>query len=173
LFALISGGVVLSLVALPAAGQRSAGPGSPTAITAGDPAKGRSAIESNACLTCHRIGDTGSRLGPDLSDVGTLRPPDALRRALVTPDAEVYPEHRFVRVVTKNGATVVGRLLNQDAFSIQLLTQDEQLKSYLKSDLREHTILDKGLMPSYDTKLTPQQIADIVSYLETLKGDAK
>ena len=79
-------------------------------------------------------------------------------------------ENRFVRITTKDGSTVGGHLLNQDAFTIQLLTDKEELKSYQKSSLREFTILDKGLMPSYAGKLTPQQIDDIVSYLASLKG---
>ena len=96
-----------------------------------------------------------------------------LRRAIVAPDDDVVPEHRFVRLVTKDGTVVAGRLLNQDAFSIQLINAGEQLKSYLKSNLREHTILEKGLMPSFESKLTAQQVADIVSYLATLKGAEK
>ena len=135
----------------------------------GDPANGKTLVESRTCLDCHRIGETGSRLGPDLSEIGKVRAPELLRRAIVAPDSEVLPEHRFVRVVTKQGVTVEGRLLNQDAFSIQLMDKSEQLKSYLKSNLREHTILEKGLMPSFEGKLTAQQIADIVSYLESLK----
>jgi quinoprotein glucose dehydrogenase len=137
---------------------------------AGDPARGHELVASRKCLECHRIGGNGSRLGPDLSEIGKLRTLDKLQRAIVAPDEDVLPEHRFVRLVTKDGATVVGRLLNQDAFSIQLMNKDEQLKSYLKSSLREHTILDKGLMPSSDGTLTPQQVADIVSYLASLKG---
>jgi putative heme-binding domain-containing protein len=138
-------------------------------VSPGDAANGKMLVESRTCLDCHRIGETGSRLGPDLSEIGKLRSPELLRGAIVTPDSEVLPEHRFVRVVTKSGATVVGRLLNQDAFSIQLMDKSEQLKSYLKPNLREHTILEKGLMPSFEGKLTAQQIADIVSYLESLK----
>ena len=141
--------------------------------SAADASNGRVLVESNKCFDCHRIGDTGSRLGPDLSEIGKLRSSELLRRAIVSPDREVLPEHRFVRVVTKDGATIVGKLLNQDAFSIQLMNRDEQLKSYLKSNLREHTILEKGLMPSYEGKLSAQQIADIVSYLESLKGGEK
>jgi len=139
-------------------------------LSPGDAVKGRALIESSKCLDCHRIGETGSRLGPDLSEIGKLRSSDLLQRAIVTPDAEVLPEHRFVRVVTRDGTSVTGKLLNQDAFSIQLIDAREQLKSYLKSNLREHAILEKGLMPSYEGKLTAQQIADIVSYLESLKG---
>jgi quinoprotein glucose dehydrogenase len=141
------------------------------AQSSGDTSNGRRLVESNGCFECHRIGETGSRLGPDLSDIGRLRTSDVLERAILAPDIEVRPEHRFVRVVTKNGTAVVGRLLNQDAFSIQMLTKDERLQSHLKSSLREHTILEKGLMPSFDGKLTPQQVVDMVTYLLSLKGD--
>ena len=64
---------------------------------------------------------------------------------------------------------MTGHLLNQDAVSVQLMSPKEELKSYLRADLRELTILDKGLMPSSQGKLNDQQIADIVSYLGTLK----
>ena len=154
--------VMVAVLALPLVAQ----PG-------GDAASGRRLVESSQCLDCHRIGETGSRLGPDLSDIGSRRSTDVLRRAIVAPDDDVVPEHRFVRLVMKDGTVVAGRLLNQDAFSIQLINAEEQLKSYLKSNLREHTILEKGLMPSFENKLTAQQVADIVSYLATLKGAEK
>lgn len=139
----------------------------------GNPAKGRALFEASKCFDCHRIGENGSRLGPDLSDIGTLRSLDVLQLAIVAPDDEVLPEHRSVRLVTKDGTAVVGKLLNQDAFSIQLMNAEEQLKSYLKSNLREYAIAEKGIMPSYAGKLTAQQVADIVSYLESLKGEQK
>jgi len=139
-------------------------------LPSGDAANGKTLVASKTCLDCHRIGESGSHLGPDLSDIGTRRSPDALQRAIVFPDEEVLPEQRFVRLVTKDGATVVGRLLNQDAFSIQLIGKDDRLKSYMKANLREHTILEKGMMPSFAGKLTAQQIADIVNYLASLKG---
>ena len=126
-------------------------------------------MESNNCFDCHRIGDRGSRLGPNLSDIGGRRTPDRLRQALVAPDDEVTPENRFVRLVTPEGATVTGRLLNQDAFSVQLITPKEELRTYIRAALREYAIVDKGLMPSIEGKLTDQQIADIVAYLGSLK----
>jgi putative heme-binding domain-containing protein len=139
----------------------------------GDAANGKALVTSTKCLDCHRIGETGSRLGPDLSDVGDRKTPEQLQRAIVAPDEEVPPDSRSVRVVTRDGTTVTGRLLNQDAFSVQLMNPAEQLKSYLKSDLRELTILEKGLMPSYEGKLNAQQVADLVRYLASLKGDPK
>jgi putative heme-binding domain-containing protein len=137
---------------------------------AGDTARGKALVETNGCFDCHRIDDRGSRLGPNLSRIGTLRTATRLRDALVDPDAEVLGDNRFVRIVTKDGTSVTGKLLNQDTLSVQLMNPKEELKTYLRANLREVTILDKGLMPSVQGKLTDQQVADIVSYLSSLKG---
>lgn len=160
------GAIVIALAVLPLLAEDQA------TLPPGDAVKGKALVASSQCLDCHRIGEAGSRLGPDLSEIGNRRSPDVLQQAIVEPDAEVLPENRFVRLVTKDGTPIVGRLLNQDAFSIQLFAS-EQLKSYLKSNLREYTILEKGLMPSSQGKLTREQIADIVSYLASLKGAEK
>src|SRR5438105_3969693 len=74
-------------------------------IPLGDASRGKALVESSGCFDCHRIGDRGSRLGPNLSDIGSRRTPVRLRQALVAPDEEVLSENRFVRFVTKDGAT--------------------------------------------------------------------
>ncbi len=136
----------------------------------GDAAKGKELVSSSGCLNCHRIGDTGSRMGPNLSDIGDRRTPERLQRSIVTPDDEVLPENRFVSVELKDGTTVRGRLLNHDAMSVQLIDAKEQLRSFQTANIRGYTILLKGLMPSFQGKLSAQQVADIVAYLGSLKG---
>ena len=137
---------------------------------AGDAARGKALVESGGCFDCHRIDERGSRLGPNLSSIGSRRTAIRLRDALVDPDAEVIADNRYVRIVTKDGTSVTGKLLNQDAVSVQLMNPKEELKTYLRANLREFTILDKGLMPSVQGKLTDQQVTDVVTYLSSLKG---
>jgi putative heme-binding domain-containing protein len=136
----------------------------------GDSSRGKALVESSGCFDCHRIGNRGSRLGPDLSGIGGRRTTVRLQQALLAPDDEVLFENRFVRFVTRDGATITGRLLNQDAISVQLINPKEELKSYIRTNLRDYTIVDKGLMPSVQGKLTEQQVADIVTYLSSLQG---
>ncbi|PYR41776.1 MAG: hypothetical protein DMF95_30020 [Acidobacteria bacterium] len=110
---------VLVLAAMPLGAQSLPRQSAASATAGGDPARGRALVEASKCLDCHRIEETGSRLGPDLSEIGKLRSPDLLQRAIVAPDADVLPEHRHVRLVTRDGIVVVGRLLNQDALHRQ------------------------------------------------------
>jgi putative heme-binding domain-containing protein len=139
---------------------------------AGDRARGKAIFEGKGqCAGCHRVGENGSRVGPDLSGIGRIRRVVELQRSLIEPDAEVLPNFRYVRAVTRSGATITGRLLNQDTFTIQLLDSTEHLRSLSRTDLRELTILNNSPMPSYKDKLTSQELADVVSYLASLKAE--
>lgn len=141
---------------------------------AGDPVRGKELFENKGgCAGCHRIGTSGSRLGPDLTVIGANRRTVEIERSLLDPNVEAAPQNRFIQVVTKDGTTITGRLLNIDTFTIQLLDNNENLRSFLRSDLSESTIMDKSKMPSYKDKLSPQELADVVSYLASLKGSEK
>lgn len=137
----------------------------------GDPARGREIVlGAGECLDCHRIGGQGSRLGPSLDRVGLDRRAVELERSLLEPDGEVQPAHRFVEVTPLRGAPVTGRLLNQDTFTVQLLDEDERLRSFRKSELRDFAFVESP-MPSYRDRVDAQALADIVAYLATLRGD--
>jgi len=140
-------------------------------VTAGDPARGKEIFEGKGqCLNCHRVRASGSRVGPDLTDIGTLRRPADLQRSLVDPDAEVLAQNRYYRVLTKDGQTVTGRLLNEDTFSVQMLDTKENLRSFKIADLREHAFMAKSPMPSYKDRLTAAEMSDVIGYLTSLKG---
>jgi putative heme-binding domain-containing protein len=136
----------------------------------GDAARGREIVQrSSDCLTCHRVGATGSALGPDLSRVGLDRRAAELMRALVEPNADVQPNQRFFEVTPKRGEAVTGRLLNHDTFTVQLFDANGRLRSFDKASLRDFGFVPSP-MPSYRDTLSAQALADVVSYLVSLRG---
>jgi cytochrome c oxidase cbb3-type subunit III len=136
----------------------------------GDGARGLAIFQGKGgCANCHSVSGSGSGVGPDLTRIGALRGALELQRALLEPAADVQAANRFYRVVLKDRTVVTGRLLTHDTFTVQLLDTKERLRSYVKSDLREHGFIDTP-MPSYRSTMTAQEIADIVSYLISLKG---
>ncbi len=139
----------------------------------GDAAWGKVIFEGKGdCLSCHRVKVTGSRSGPDLTLIGRERRATRayLERALLDPDADVTRANRGVRVTLKKDGTIVtGRLLTRDMFTVELMDSQGNLKSFLKSELSEVTIVTKGLMPSYKGKLGSEEVADVVSYLRSLR----
>jgi putative heme-binding domain-containing protein len=137
----------------------------------GNPATGKKIFEGKGnCLQCHRVNGTGSRLGPDLSEIGALRRVVAIERSIVDPNAEILPQNRFYRLVTKRGETVTGRLLNLDTFTIQLIDSKDRLLSFRRSDLRESGFREDSPMPSFRERLSATEREDVIAYLATLKG---
>jgi putative heme-binding domain-containing protein len=140
-------------------------------VTLGDPTRGRAIFEGKgACTTCHRVNDNGSRVGPDLSDIGATRAPSSIQRHLIDPTRSMSPINRPVRAVTSTGRVVNGRRLNEDTYSVQLIDDKEQLVSLLKAELREYAVGTTSPMPSYQDKLSSEELAAVVAYLLTLKG---
>lgn len=143
--------------------------GALVAQQSGDPATGKLIFEGRGtCTNCHRIQGSGSHFGPDLSEIGA-RSPAQLEASIVDPDAEILPANRIYRVVAKNGTVTIGRLLNEDTFSVQMIDKMERLLSFQKADLREYTFETKSPMPSFKGKLSDQDVADVVAYLSTFK----
>jgi len=137
----------------------------------GDAARGMAIFDGKGgCVACHRAGGRGSYFGPDLSDIGSTRQEAYLERAILQPADTIAPQNRLVRVVTKQGVTITGRRLNEDTHTIQLVDEKDRLVSLSKSDLREYSLLKTTSMPSYQAKLSAQEVADVVSYLLSLKG---
>ena len=137
----------------------------------GDATRGRLVFEGKgACLSCHRVDNTGSRKAPDLSDIGAVRSAGSLERSLRDPNSQMMPINRPVRAVTRDGRVINGRRLNEDTYTVQLTDEEGRLFSLVKSELREFNVSTKSTMPSYEKELSSEELADVVFYLLTLKG---
>jgi putative heme-binding domain-containing protein len=137
-------------------------------VTAGDVARGRAIFTGKGnCASCHHAA---SRTAPNLADVGAIRRPLELEQAVLDPSADLHRDFRMVRAVTKGGTVVTGRLLNQSTFSVQILDASDRLRGFDKADLREFVIMKTSEMPSYRATLDTQEVADVVAYLTTLRG---
>jgi putative heme-binding domain-containing protein len=139
----------------------------------GDAARGRAIVnEKSDCLRCHGVMGHGSRLGPNLSTIGDQRTAAQLKAALLDPLQTPNPQYRLYKIVTKDGKTVTGKLLNQDMYRMQMLDAHENLVAFSRSNIREKGFVNPTPMPSYRGKLSDDEIADVVAYLASLKSGA-
>jgi putative heme-binding domain-containing protein len=142
----------------------------------GDAMRGKLIFEGKGnCLSCHCANGAGETTGLDLSAISAPRvgrAPAELQRKLLQPNTDVRAENRTMRVVTKAGVTITGKLLNQDTHSLQILDYSKHaLASFKKSDLQEFGLVPSP-MPSFKDQLTAQELSDVLTYLITLKGIA-
>jgi cytochrome c oxidase cbb3-type subunit 3 len=137
----------------------------------GDAKSGQAIYEDKGwCRRCHTVNGSGGRLGPDLTKVGLRRSLKFLRDSIVDPSAYIDPEYRSVLVVTRDGSAFRGIVLNEDDYSIQLLDTREELRSFLKSNLKSVEREKVSLMPSYKSA-SETEINDLVAYMNSLRGN--
>jgi putative heme-binding domain-containing protein len=150
----------------------------------GDPGRGRALFEGRgACTACHIVRGVGAGLGPDLSEIGAERGGAHLRQALLEPGAsrpeEMIPfeprslsAYLVVTAGTRDGRTIAGYRVNEDAFTIQLREADGGLVSLRKGELASlRKDADRSPMPGYGAVLAPAEMEDLVAYLASLGGE--
>ena len=140
-------------------------------VKIGDAGRGAALFEGKGgCTSCHRVNGRGAYTATDLTEIGNVRTPASLQRALVDPAQALLPANRSVRVVTRDGRTIRGRRVNEDTYTIQVIDEQSRLVSLIKADLRSFDMIPTSSMPSYQSTLTADERADVVAYLLSLKG---
>jgi len=139
-----------------------------TERAAGDAAAGMRVYQQNGCASCHTINGTGGFLGPDLSDIGAKRAVRHLRESLMEPNADLPLDYRTVEVVSVTGERSRGIHLNEDEYSLHLRDSRGNLRSFLKSELKEIKLPRQSLMPDYRA-LSKDELENLVGYLSSLR----
>ena len=129
---------------------------------------------SAGCAGCHMVQGRGGRTGPELSSIGSSRNPQHLRTSLVKPSEEFPMQWWTAQAEDKQGNRYSGTRLNEDTYTIQLLDAQRDLISLQKADLRSLRIeSENSPMPSYEGKLTAQELDDLIAYLYSLRRKAR
>jgi putative heme-binding domain-containing protein len=143
----------------------------PSESLPGDRARGARIYDTQGCAACHMVAGKGEGFGPELTDIGARRNAAHLRRAILQPSSALPPDFVYLAVTPASGAAVRGIRLNEDTFTVQLKDARGLLHSYRKSEIKELRRLDKETpMPSYDGRIPPADLDDLVAYLAGLKG---
>ena len=144
----------------------------------GDAGAGKKAFAEAAaggvgCATCHSVDGRGGTAGPDLSGVGAKYSRRDLAEAVVYPGKAVREGYQQVLVRTRGGQSYAGPVKAETPEALTLHEADGTLRTVRKADIAVRK--DSGLSPMPEglhAGLTPQQFADLVSYLESLKAEA-
>jgi putative heme-binding domain-containing protein len=123
------------------------------------------------CATCHRLGERGAVVGPNLALVRN-RTSQALLEAILDPNREVQPG--FVNYVALDdaGRTITGILTADSTTSITLTRDKGESETLLKQNLEVLRSTGKSLMPEgLEKDITPAQMADLLSFLSEMQYD--
>jgi cytochrome c oxidase cbb3-type subunit 3 len=133
----------------------------------GDPEHGETLFFGKAgCSGCHMVSGKGGFIASDLSAYGRTHAVEQTRSAIANPTPGGDRQARMVTVTTRGGEKYVGRVRNEDNFSLQLQALDGTFHFVSKPDLEEVEYGSQMMMPSdYSSTLSAEELNDLVSYL--------
>ncbi len=132
--------------------------------------KGRQAYLDCQCIKCHRFGNEGGAVGPDLTAVSSRFARKDILESILEPSKVVSEQYRNVIVTTNSGKTVVGRLLEDkgDLLVIQPNPLEPERVTVMKAGVDTIGLSKVSPMPEHLVDgLKPDEILDLIAYLES------
>ncbi len=133
-----------------------------------DPERGRVVFERE-CMTCHRLGEKGHAVGPNLSSV-QRRTAEEILVHILDPNREVAPDFVEYNVALEDGRVLSGLIDSETATSLTLKCAEDAQDAILRRNIAEITSTGKSLMPEgLESKINPQEMADLLAFLLDLQ----
>jgi putative membrane-bound dehydrogenase-like protein len=131
----------------------------------GEAAKGKVIFEKT-CSICHRVGQIGHSVGPDLASVAHRSVADILYN-IIDPNMAINPRYLNFQVETKDGEMATGILEGQNAQSVTLLQPSEARVTVSRKDIVKMRSTGTSLMPEgLEAGLTPADLRDLIAFLQ-------
>lgn len=130
----------------------------------GDPARGRVHFEK-VCASCHRLGDLGQEVGPDLGTVRG-RGREALLVQILDPGREVLPAYLSYRALTRDGQSITGLIASESESHVVLQSPEGKKEAIPRKNLLRLESTGMSLMPAgLEESLSPADVADLLRLL--------
>ena len=130
----------------------------------GDASRGKTLFEAT-CATCHRAGDLGKDVGPNLATIRQWSPEQMLINIL-DPNREVAPNFVGYTIETKDGRIIDGLIVAESAASLTLKRAEGVTEMVLRRDIAQLSASGLSLMPEgLETAVSVEQMADLLAFL--------
>ena len=132
--------------------------------------KGRQAYLDCQCVKCHRFGQEGGAVGPDLTAISSRFAAKDILESILEPSKVVSEQYQNSVVTTTTGKTVVGRLLEEtkDKLVLQPNPLEPARVEVKRSEVESQQPSKTSPMPEHLVDgLTPDEILDLIAYMQS------
>lgn len=130
----------------------------------GDPVRGKKVFLDH-CSKCHRHGNEGHQIGPDLTGMA-VHPKHHLLLEILDPSRSVEGNYRAYTVATADGRVLHGLLVAESRTAVELVDVEAKKHILLREDIEEMQVSAKSLMPEgFEKQLQEQDFADLLEFL--------
>ncbi len=131
---------------------------------------GKNMYEIGQCAQCHKFGNDGGAVGPDLTAVSSRFQRRDILESIIDPSKVVSEQYQNTMIGLKNDTDIIGRVLEETAD--KLVVQQNPLApdktTVKKSDIKTRTLSKVSPMPQgLADILTKDEILDLIAYMES------
>ena len=137
--------------------------------------RGRDLYVEARCAACHRYGDQGGNIGPDLTAVATRFKRQDILEASTEPSKVLSEQYKNTAIETNAGQVFIGRIVDESPEKVVLRTNplEVEIVTVKKSEIESRQLSKTSPMPvGLLNTFTQEEILDLLAYLESL-GDSK
>ncbi len=138
----------------------------------GNVTRGEAIFRDALCARCHRFGQRGPSVGPDLTSVAGRFSRHDILDSIINPSKAIAENYRAETIQTADGKVVTGRLMPGGDFRsekvrlIPDLLRPDQIIELDKQSIEDHrqselSPMPQGLLDSF----TKEEISDLLAYL--------
>lgn len=140
----------------------------------GDAARGAQLVSTEgrlaSCLACHFVRGQGRQFGPELSTLGARQNAAQILDSILHPSKTIAPGYNASLVELTDGTSQMGFVLARPGGELSLKIATGQTLALKSANVRSEKTLPTSLMPEGLLQgFTPQEAADLVAYLASLK----
>ncbi len=139
----------------------------------GDRTRGRRVFFDTAgvqCKSCHRVGQEGQEVGPELTTIGKKYNRSELLESLLEPSKRIDPKYVTYLVETTEGRLLTGLLVKKDANEVVIKDTQNKVIRVPSNQIEQLVPQRRSLMPDLLLRdMTADQVADLLAYLGSLK----
>lgn len=122
------------------------------------------------CAKCHTAGDQGGKVGPELTKIAAIQPPQYIIESILEPSKVIVPGFEVTLIKTKDGRFLTGIVKEEDADTIAIADSQGQLQKVAKAEIAERVPQKPSIMPeNFSEILTVKDLHDLLGFLLTLK----
>ena len=138
----------------------------------GDVARGKEVFR-RVCSGCHRIGDMGSAVGPDLVNLGGRLAKGNLLTQILDPNASIAAGYEEYLIETVDRRNITGILVEDSTTSVTLRRKEGHQDTVLRSNIARMRASTVSAMPEgHEREITSEQMSDLLEYLQNLGSAA-
>ena len=116
-------------------------------------------------MACHRAGDEGRAIGPDLRTIGDRDDADSVIRSILNPNQIIVEGYGLLTVSTRDGKGFAGIFESETDRALNLVQLNGEAVAIDKSTISSRRNIHQSPMPPYDRALSPPDLADLVAWL--------